>query len=143
MYIANNYTVRVQTYSRANVSSEGSLTVDAKGYPISKWKTYNCICGGCGDDNTNLCPVKFMYKYVDEKYHVCQSDGVHASACSSIDSRPKRKLSELPDGVQNVIVSMVCSGSQPANIVNAMRHSTLDQQREIFPDDIFTVISTE
>ena len=53
-YIANNYTVRVQTYSRANVSSEGSLTVDAKGYPISKWKIYNCICGGRGDDITNL-----------------------------------------------------------------------------------------
>ena len=128
-YICERYSVRSHSYSRA-------VVMDSNGQAISRWRMYSCICVS----RRQTCNVKFMYKYTMEKeYQVFQSEGEHAI----LNLGQKRKLTECSDGFQNALVAMVSSGSQPGNIVDFMRHKSLEVQRSIFPNEIYAVISAE
>lgn len=138
-YLYENFSIRWSSSSRLRVYVDDSLSVDGKGNSISVWKCFKCICGR-NIDGEVACPVKFLYKYNDNHcYEAFQSEGVH-SASSLSGSSKKRKLTELPENVQNAFVSMVASGSQPANIVNFMLNKPLDRQKKIFPEAIYKVI---
>jgi hypothetical protein len=132
-YICRIFPVRYHSNSRVNVSSG----VDTRGNGANIWKIYSCICVG---RRGNTCGVKLKYKYnTDKEYDVFQSEGEHALP----DSGKKRKLGECSTGFKNALVAMVSSGSQPAHIVEAMLHKSLEQQRYIFPNVIYAVISAE
>ena len=138
-YLRENFCIRWLSSSRLCVYVDDSLSVDAKGNKISVWKCFKCICGRT-DDGKDLCPVKFLNKYNDNHcFEAFQSEGEH-TASSSSGSCQKRKLTELPENVQNAFVSLVLSGSQPANIVNCMKHKSRKNQKEYFPEEIYQVI---
>jgi hypothetical protein len=137
-YLYDNFSIRRLSSSKLFVYVDDSPSVDAKGNKIAVWKCFKCICGR-DIDGRETCPVKFLYKYnYNHCYEAFQSEHEH-TASSSSGSCKKRKLTELPENVQNALVSMVASGSQPANIVNCMKHSSLEIQKKYFPEEIFKV----
>jgi hypothetical protein len=138
-YLYDNFSIRWLSSSRLCVYVDDSPSVDAKGNKISVWKCFRCICGR-DIDGGETCPVKFLYKYNDNHcFEAFQSEGEH-TASSSSGSCKKRKLTELPENVQNAFVSMVVSGGQPANMVDCIKHKSLKIQKEYFPEEIYQVI---
>jgi hypothetical protein len=138
-YLHEKYCIRHLSCSKLHVYVDDSPSVDAKGNYIKVWKCFRCICGRT-DDGKDLCPVKFLYKYNDNHcFETFQSEGEH-TASSSSGSCKKRKLTELPENVQNAFVSMVVSGGQPANMVDCIKHKSLKIQKEYFPEEIYQVI---
>jgi hypothetical protein len=139
-YLYDNFSIRRLSSSRLCVYIDDSPSVDAKGNKIKVWKCFKCICGRT-DDGKDLCPVKFLYKYNDNHcFEAFQSEGEHTASSSSGSNCRKRKLTELPESAQNALVSMVASGSQPANIVGFMKHNSLEIQKKFIPEAILKVI---
>jgi len=134
------FSIRRLYSSKLCVYVDDSPSVDAKGNSIKVWKSYRCICART-DDGKDLCPVKYLYIYNENHgYQAFQSDAVHYESSSSNSNCRKRKLTELPESARNVLVSMVASGSQPANIVGFMKHNSLEIQRQFIPEEILKVI---
>ena len=140
-HLYEKYSIRRLSSSKSCVYVDDSPSFDANGKQIKLWKSYRCICGRT-NDHKELCPVKYLYKYEENYgYQAFQSDAVHYESSSSSNSNcRKRKIFELPENVQNAVVSMVLTGSQPANIVNFMLNKPLDRQKKIFPEAIYKVI---